>query len=106
MTLESPNGVRFAVHSDRLAARSQVFRDMLEISTPSHEPIQMTEPVAVIELLLAVIYGQAGLNTLDPGNFKISWMCYVAAHKYQLDSTAKDLFGSLVWCVSTPLAHF
>ena len=98
MILEAPDCVRFAAHSARLAARSQVFRDMLELSLPSAEPVKLTESAAVIDSLLAIIYGEHRPDAVDPGSFKLAFELYLAAHKYQLDRRATRLCAKLIWC--------
>ncbi|KAH7098703.1 hypothetical protein BKA62DRAFT_660441 [Auriculariales sp. MPI-PUGE-AT-0066] len=89
--LQSVNSTLFCVHKVNLCALSAFFRDMFYVGNPDlsprDDPILVSEPDTVLELLLPMFYPVDDLTT--PTDFTkvesaLLMQCYEATGKYQM----------------------
>ena len=100
----SSDGVRYAVHSARLASQSAFFKDMLEIADPANlpaEPVAFAEPSSVVEVLLELVYGDGESDAVEQADVDLLISIGMAADKYLLDQRlTRKLNDALVYAAS------
>lgn len=101
LVVVSSDGVRYAVHSARLASQSAFFKDMLEIADPANlptEPVAFAEPSSVVEILLDLIYGDGESEALVDADADTLISVGMAADKYVVDERiTRKLSSALVY---------